>query len=932
MRVQTRIPKRAAAFVLRNRVWIISVGGLLAAGGLFLGTGIAMQSQAKDMMPPGTPAVREFERIEDAFGSTATVVVAVEGPSDHTMIQVAERIAGAAAQDPVVASGSRPITVEIDRDFVREWGLLLQPAEDLRPLVDRYRRTDLLSFIRGMNDSFEGEYLSGDGQEKLDSDREADEAVDIMTTVEHFVIDLREYLQSPAPTTATSLGRSLADTFTLGESYTFDPEHRMLLFSVAPTFPIEELDRATEFVQSLRAITNEAALSYPGTTVYLAGDMVQTVDEQEALSADLLIPGLLAVGLIFVLFLFSFRQVRSMLFALVTLIAGICIEIGIIALSLGELNLLTSSFAVVLIGLGIDFGIHIVSNYTDYRSEGKDSAAALAATYRKAGVAVIIGGVTTSIAFFVLMVSSNRAITQFGLVAGTGILTVLISMLVLLPALVTTFESKAPTIHPRRPVLSYGFLPKIGQAVVRRRWMVLGLAAAVTAMLAFQVPKLTFIYNALKIGPQDAPSITAQNRIVEVFALSPYPSLALVDSIDQARSLSDRLSDHRLTAEVSSIADLVAPAEEQRERLQIIGEMRSEGRRYADLTWDADQVEEFAYEVQRLEWNLIEIADLSVAGLGEGNRIQKKRDRMVREIIGAEVGEPGDEVFQKLIAAVQAPEAQTAEALNQLDAVFAPRMSENISDLVAVDRPIGVADIPDSLRRDLVAQDGSGFLVTSYPTDAVDREDLVVRYVEEVTAIDSRITGTLPISIAMSVNTLAEAQSASLYALAAIAVILLLTFRSLRYALLSLVSLAVGIVWLFGLAPVLGVSVDLVSMMVLPLIIGIGTAFSVHLIERYRVEGDIETALRYSGKAILLSALTTIIGFGSLAFAGSMAAAVSLGMLLVLGVGAGLVVTVTVLPPLLSLESKPTAFRQDSASQAVLEYTTPSEDGKENRA
>jgi hypothetical protein len=235
------------------------------------------------------------------------------------------------------------------------------------------------------------------------------------------------------------------------------------------------------------------------------------------------------------------------------------------------------------------------------------------------------------------------------------------------------------------------------------------------------------------------------------------------------------------------------------------------------------------------------------------------------------------------------------------------------------------------MKRDLVSPDGAGFLVTSYPTDAVSRDEAMVRYVEEITTIDSRITGTLPISIAMSVNTLAEAQSASLFALIAIAVILIVTYRNLWYAILSMVCLSIGVVWLFGLAPLLGVSVDLVSMMVLPLIIGIGTAFSVHLIQRFRIEADIQTALRYSGKAILLSALTTMIGFGSLALAGSMAAAVSLGMLLVLGVGAALMVTVTVLPALLSFGSRPSYSRSISNQQNSLENTKPKKDRRENK-
>lgn len=113
---------------------------------------------------------------------------------------------------------------------------------------------------------------------------------------------------------------------------------------------------------------------------------------------------------------------------------------GIAWLAYDQLNLMTSTLGLVLFGLGIDFGIHFYARYTEERALGKSVADAVEHTFVNTGQAITIGALTTALGLYVLVIADFKGFSQFGFIAGTGILFALFAMLVILPAVLTVFE------------------------------------------------------------------------------------------------------------------------------------------------------------------------------------------------------------------------------------------------------------------------------------------------------------------------------------------------------------------------------------------------------------------------------------------------------------------------------------------------------------
>jgi predicted RND superfamily exporter protein len=136
----------------------------------------------------------------------------------------------------------------------------------------------------------------------------------------------------------------------------------------------------------------------------------------------------------------------------------------------------------------------------------------------------------------------------------------------------------------------------------------------------------------------------------------------------------------------------------------------------------------------------------------------------------------------------------------------------------------------------------------------------------------------------------------------AIMLFLYLDFRSLKYALLAMVPLAVGTVWMLGMMAAMGMKLNMINVMCLPLILGIGIDDGVHVLHRYRREGkgSVPAVLKYTGRAIILTSLTTMIGFGSMALASHRGMA-SMGQVLFLGVGACFLSSAFVLPAIITV-------------------------------
>ena len=170
--------------------------------------------------------------------------------------------------------------------------------------------------------------------------------------------------------------------------------------------------------------------------------------------------------------------------------------------------------------------------------------------------------------------------------------------------------------------------------------------------------------------------------------------------------------------------------------------------------------------------------------------------------------------------------------------------------------------------------------------------------------IDPGFTGTIPIFVEWTKSITSEVGRATVLIAAVFFILMLITFRNLLYTLIASISLAAAAIIMFALFPLIGIQFNAMNLMIMPLIFGLGIAFQIHIIHRFLQVGSLEEAIRLSGKGVLLSGLTTMIGFGSLGLVGAMKAAQQLGVMLFIGIGINLLITFTLLPALLSFGRK----------------------------
>lgn len=912
MKFEELIMGALARFITRFKVLIPIIGLILVFLCFIAASNLEQKTDLEDMLPENNPKIEMYKELNELFSGGSMVMITIEGTDKVRMIECAEAFAREVRENNAIMKNVRAISLKGDREYIKKWGFLLQEAEDLEKTGKLFNQVNLLPFITALNDSFEETYTGDEAEEEIDTRKQENEAVGMLNQMENFFTLLKEYLENPGTTEdeIQNQGKVLAETFLYGDEYGFNYNNTMLLFTISPNFNVVEIEKIVEMMKEIKTIREKVQIDFPDLSVNYTGDVAVQGDEQDAMSFDMGAPALVALVVILFLFIFSFKQIRSVIFVIITLLFGIIFSFGVLGITIGEVNMLTAMMSVLLIGLGVDYGIQVITNFNTYRADGCTPEEALKNTFKKAGMGITLAALTTAIGFFVLAATGSKAFAQFGVVMGIGIIMCLIAMMFILPSLLLIFGKKKDFTSSRLPKINFNFLSGLGKLTHKYRWVTLIAGLIITGGLFYSAFFLNeYEYDLMKLEPQDMPSIVQYKRVMEKYDINPFASMYIAESIEEAREITEKLEKQKLVADVSSISQIVPDKNEIDERIDVIRELHNTGTRYMSSFFFESEIHEFISQVDRLEDNIIEIGQLSVAGLGEDNKIVRKRNEMIREILGAEVGEPGKEVFQELISLVQSDPILYAERLTMLDMAFAPEMDRTISEMTAIKGPITqddiVADLPESYRKNFFDKSGTKNLIMIYP-----RQDIFVdlssmeRFNNSLEKVSPEITGTSQIAIEWMDEFNDATPKAALFIFAAVLIFLLLTFRSIKYTIFASVPLVIGMVWMLGLYPLFGLKLNMVNVIVIPLIIGMGIDFGIHIAHRYKTEGNIETTYRYTGKGVFLSALTTMIGFGSLGLVGSFPAIASLGSILFFGITACLLTTLIILPALLSFIHK----------------------------
>ena len=228
-----------------------------------------------------------------------------------------------------------------------------------------------------------------------------------------------------------------------------------------------------------------------------------------------------------------------------------------------------------------------------------------------------------------------------------------------------------------------------------------------------------------------------------------------------------------------------------------------------------------------------------------------------------------------------------------------------------ISSPLTEAGLPPFLKSRFIGVDGK-HLLQVYPKGDIWDRKTQEEFVKEIRSVAPEATGT-PVQLLEYTTLLKNSYiKAAWYALGAIVIMVLIHFRRISAVFFALLPVGLGTLWTTGIMGLAGIPFNPANIMILPLVVGIGVTNGIHILNRFAEERNPSILGRSTGKAVIVSGLTTIAGFGSLIPAEHQGIQ-SLGIVMSLGVGMCMVAAVTVLPAVLTL----TAERQERKKPSI---------------
>jgi hopanoid biosynthesis associated RND transporter like protein HpnN len=878
--------ERLTACVLAHPRATISGGIVLALVAIVVTImGLGFHTSRLDLLNPESSWNQRWLAYLQEFGNEDDVVVVVDGPDRATVIAAVDDLA------EVFTSESRYFSsvfhkVELGR--VRAKGLYLVPDDEL---------VQLESFVGQAEPVLRGDWRQLTVENQLERIQfalaqlppQAPERVQLMEQLQRLAHSMRglcvndaEYI-SPWPSRQTTTH----DYDQLQDQHFLADEGRLgiVLLKLAGPAATAQATPIGPAVTRLRELLASAEMRNPAVTIGVTGMPILEHDEMQTSQADMTKTGLISLVGVAICFGAAFGGWRHMLLAMAALLLSMAVAFGFVTLSVGHLNLLSVSFASVLIGQGIDFGIHYVAAYLRIRPQAESCTAALRQVSRTVGPGIFTGGLTTAIAFCMALLTDFTGLCELGIIAGGGILICTIGALVLLPPLIRTVDGHRPVEQlPRIVPLRFLIAPV-------HWWPRLTLAIVIVLTIACGcgLPGLRYDHNLLNLQPRGIASVELEHALIDRADKSVWFALSMSHSRDEIRARKARfeqLSTVSHTEEIVSLLPEVDPSKTQA-----------------------------VSDIRRVLALLPELVPQLPAG--DAPRVAQLLSQLLR-ILPEDGAAWRDEAQQAAttIAALEAGAASRRLSLFQQQA--AVELVDRLKELREFADPLAprLEDLPRPLAERFTGKTGQYLLKVYAAGNVWDIENLQ-QFVNDVESVDEQITGH-PIQTYYASKQMQQSYlQAGVYAFVAMLIAVLIDLRRVRLSLLSVLPMLLGLVQTFGLLGWLGIPLNAANLIVLPLIFGIGIDDGVHLMHdrltqrgRYRLNNA-------TFVAVLLTSVTTMVGFGSLMLAQHQGLR-SLGQVLTLGVLCCLISSTMVLPAWFVLRTRRLEPVDEVAADAPL--------------
>jgi predicted RND superfamily exporter protein len=855
--------------VIRHHLIVLGGAALLTVIAVYFASKLEVDSDLRALLPQDHEVVHSIEHVERNFGVVGSINVVVQGGTIEGRHAFADALAEELTGDPML----REVDHKLVGDFFIEHALYYLDEAEMDVLVERVEAWKHYEFCSAAPDMC-----------LEPPDAKAPKAL------QAFIDEKREAVNEEAGFT---------------EYYEREGIDALVVFlrpngsSADLEFAEAVSDRMFERVADVHA--RAGPWTDTGMRYNLVGPYVNKAAERKVILRDMVRSGVVALlGVVVILYLL-FRSTRAIAALLVPLLCGVAWSLGATQLILGHLNTITSLISSVVMGIGIDAGIHFLARARREREE-YDSHESLRRAFHAVIPPLLIAYGTTVSAFGVMAISEFPAFAEFGIAAALGVALCLLAMLTVYPALLALIGVK------RAKRLPPGGISRATRLLLARPGLIF------TAVVLLTAASIKGVYEMREDGFERSSrplqsDETRRNTEADVFLISDifgrdvHASVLAVESYaelervyETARKRHEKrkeLDDTRVAALVAAPSLMPPSHVDQAKRLERIEELTED---WSPRTWarleglDPAEVAD-DWDTPDDDWGEFEAFEGGETGeTGEAG----------------ETGETGDEPVpleqppqpEQPPAEPEQPPKPKPPGLDPKDGKVLKRMLEA--------KPFGPEDLPPEAIGKLRGDDGT-WGIFAYPNyDAADIFTGVEFMNETATFTDGqRIFAGEP-TVYATIFTILQREWPVVIGMASLIITAMVFWqvRNFGQTLLTIAPLALALFWTFGILGALGLKLSLFNVPILPAILGIGVDNGVYLTAAIRREPSTNTGLHRSvdetGRAILGATMTTVAGFAAF-FVADNGGLRTIGQLAVIGISAAAVASLLAVPTIMAL-------------------------------
>lgn len=587
----------------------------------------------------------------------------------------------------------------------------------------------------------------------------------------------------------------------------------------------------------------------------VTGEPALRAEEMESVLGTIALSLALSLVFVAVILAVGLQSIGRSLLALASLIVSLVVTTGFAALTVGQLNLVSVAFVVLLVGLGIDFAIHVLAHICEQRRHGSQLDDAITLTGRRTGLALGLSAATTALAFLAFAFTDFAGMSQLGLIGAAGVLIAFTTAITLIPAGLALRPGLAgqpgdATVDLPR----FGFRPAIPMIVIA-----VGLAAILPAS------QVRFDADPMGLRDPEAPSVRTFQALALEPETTPYRASVVTETAAEARDMARALEASDFVGAAISISDLV-PVEQER-KLDLL-----------DLA--APSID---HAVAGQPTDLIDEPE------NEADALNSLFERLTP-------GSPGSERLKAALSAYRTSRTPETDAALETDLfLYFNLLVDRLSGMLEADM-VTAQDLPRQMYDRFVSPTGV------HRVEVVPQEDLgfspaLERFVTAVTEISAEASGG-PIQLQAAADTVSRSiLQAVLIAALATGLLGWVATRRLTDMVAIMVPLGFAAVMTAGMSVLLNMPFNYANVIVLPLLIGIGIDSGIHIaIRERRAPGAVFTTS--TPRAVIVSALTTMAAFGTLSLSDHQGTA-SMGVLLAVAMSAAILCVLALTPAIM---------------------------------